>query len=104
MLGSLFETADRLWFSLPPPERVSAFAEAGEIRCGTESGELADVLRLYHHKFGFIFVSYNGGNEPAEIVAICRARLGNSAETELQIATEEHRKRIEHRLTAFLEK
>ncbi len=65
--------------------------------------ELAEASSLYEAKFGFIFVLCVGDKSPDEVLAICRARLGNSVETELQIAAEEQRKIIEIKLDKLLE-
>lgn len=105
MLEALYEAADAVWFALPPNECITAFdtlandSEAGR----EEKSELGQATRLYREKFGFIFVVYKNGKTPDEVLAICRARLGNSTETELQIASEEYRKIIELRLNKLLE-
>ena len=105
MLDALYEVAGDIWFALPPNERISAFdtlatvSEAG----GEEKTGLGHATRLYREKFGFIFVLCETGKTPEEVLAICKARLGNSAETELQIASEEYCKIIELRLNKLLE-
>ena len=59
---------------------------------------------MYEDKFGFIFIVCATGKSADEMLAICRARLGNSVETELQIAAEEQPKITEIRLNKLLEK
>lgn len=64
--------------------------------------ELAGANRLYLDKFGFIFIVCATGKSADEMLAICKARLGNSAATELHIAAEEQRKITEIRLNKLL--
>ena len=130
MLEDLFRTAERTWFSLSSVEWLEAFAShpkigsskqapkqkkrAAEWSAGEQSGvksvpkdvrnELAEANRLYQEKFGFIFIVCATGKSADEMLAICRARLGNSAETEMRLAAEEQRKITEIRLNKLLEK
>jgi OHCU decarboxylase len=130
MLENLFKTADKIWFSLPIAEHLEAFAAHPKIGSnksaqtqkiqsakwskGEQSGmdsaaietrdALAEANRLYEDKFGFIFIVCASGKSADEMLAICRARLGNSMQTELQIAAEEQKKITEIRLTKLLEK
>jgi 2-oxo-4-hydroxy-4-carboxy--5-ureidoimidazoline (OHCU) decarboxylase len=66
--------------------------------------QLAEANRLYLEKFGFIFIVCATGKSADEMLAICRARFGNSAATELKIAAEEQLKITELRLNKLLEK
>ncbi len=66
--------------------------------------EIDEVMCLYEERFGFIFVVCADGKSSNELLSICRARLRNSAETELQIAAEEKLKIIEVRLAKVLER
>lgn len=107
MVEQLYETALDLLDALAPTcflEALSAEVSiSGDI--DTDDGLRADLdeaLGLYQEKFGFIFISSSGENS-GELLAICRARLGNSAETETQIAFEELRKITEIRLNKLLE-
>ncbi len=130
MLEDLFETAENTWASLSSADLLEAFAanppigskkiismqkeQAVSRSAGTRSGveiaenppydQLVEVSRLYEDKFGFIFIVCASEKTPDEILAICRARLGNSVETELRIATEEQRKITEIRLNKLLER
>lgn len=130
MLEDLFGTAERVWFSLSATDWREAFAahpkigsnkkapkqkaQAAKWSGGEQAGmnaadgdvrkQLAEVNRLYEDKFGFIFIVCATGKSADEMFAIARARLGNSAETELRIAAEEQRKITEIRLTKLLEK
>ena len=82
----------------------SAGEQSGVATAESEVGEqLAAVNRLYEQKFGFIFIVCATGKSADEMLAICRARLGNTPETELRIAAEEQRKITEIRLNKLLE-
>jgi OHCU decarboxylase len=130
MLEDLFATAEKVWFSLAPADRLEAFAAhpkigskksapAQDMRAADWSGaeqsgmaaasddvreQLAEVNRLYEDKFGFIFIVCATGRSADEMAAIARARLGNSLETEMQLASEEQAKITEIRLSKLLEK
>jgi OHCU decarboxylase len=130
MLDNLFADAENIWFSLSTSDRLEAFAshpkigskkaapkqqvKSAEWSAGEQSGmavasdsvqnDLAETNRLYLEKFGFIFIVCATGKTAEEMLAVCRARLGNSIETELKIAAEEQRKITEIRLNKLLEK
>jgi len=130
MLENLYAAAERVWFSLPVADHLEAFAshpKIGSKKAGKnqaaksadwskseQSGadaagddireQLAEANRLYEDKFGFIFIVCATGKTADEMLAICRARLGNSIETELQIAAEEQARITEIRLNKLLEK
>lgn len=108
MIEPLFAKADSLWSALSNADRLDAYSgESGlsDLGVGNEEtiSELNEAYRLYRVKFGFIFIVNTSGRSATEVLAICRARLGNSVETELVIAAEEQRKITESRLTQFLE-
>ncbi len=129
-LENFYRHADDIWFSLSPGDHLEAFAahpkigshkaapvqnkQAAEWSSSEQSGveiaadkvlsELVDANRLYETRFGFIFIVCATGKSADEMLAICRARLGNSLETELHIAAEEQRKITEIRLNKLLEK
>ena len=130
LLEDLFEKAENIWFALSIADQLEAFAahpkigsskpaatqkkRAAEWSSGEQSGmddaendvreQLADANRLYQDKFGFIFIVCASGKLADEMLAICRARFGNSVETELRIAAEEQHKITEIRLNKLLEK
>ena len=130
MLEDLYAAAEEIWFSLPPSDWLEAYAahpqigsnhaaasqkkQAADWSAGEQSGvnaaadsvreQLADANRLYKNKFGFIFIVYASGKTADEMLAICRARHGNSVETELKIAAQEQHKITETRLNKLLEK
>lgn len=130
MLENLYESAESVWFSLSSADHLEAFAshpkigsqnaapwqqaKSAEWSSGEQSAmqtaedtvrnQLAKANRLYEAKFGFIFIVCATGKTADEMLAICRARLGNSAETELKIAAEEQRKITEIRLNKLLER
>jgi len=130
MIEDLFATADKTWSSLSIADHLEAFAahpkigskraaasqkvQAAKWSAGEQSGvdsaaqnvrsELDDANRLYEDRFGFIFIVCASGRSAEEMLAICRARFGNSVETELAIAAEEQRRITQIRLNKLLEK
>ena len=108
-LARPFPLIEPLWSALSNADRLEAYSgegRLGDLASSDEEmiSELAEAFRLYRDKFGFIFIVNTGGRSAIEVLAICRARLGNSVETELVIAAEEQRKTIESRLRQLLEK
>ena len=129
LVEKLFTHARQVWFSLSRVDQLEAFAAhpkigaasgpATSVRSGEWSSteqagvndagdrildELAEANRLYEKKFGFIFIVFATGKTAEEMLAMCRARYGNSTETELEIAAEEQYKITELRLTKLLER
>jgi OHCU decarboxylase len=130
MLEKLFRTAETVWFDLSTVDWLEAFAahpkigsseaaplqkkRAAKWSSKEQSGvdgagdkvrkELAECNRLYLEKFGFIFIVCATGRSADEMLAICKARIRNSAATELSLAAEEQFKITEIRLTKLLEK
>jgi len=128
MLDNIFETAEKIWFALPATDHLEAFAAHPKIgakkseqshrsrkwseneqsgmttAAATVHDALAEANRLYENKFGFIFIVCAAEKDAEEMLAICRARLGNSVQTELQIAAVEQQKITEIRLAKLLEK
>lgn len=129
MLGHMFQKAAEIWFSLSAADYLEAFAAHPKIGSGKPaaaqnkraatwsrgeqaaarngdravSGRLAEVNSLYENKFGFIFIVCATGRSAEEILAIAEARLGNSLQTEMQLAAEEQHKITELRLAKLLE-
>ena len=129
LLENLYEAAEEIWFSLSHADWLEAFAAHPKIGSGhaaprqqartadwsgdEQSGmkaadesvrdELAEANRLYEEKFEFIFIVCATGKTGSEMLAICRARLRNSAETEMRLAAEEQRKITALRLDKVLE-
>ena len=130
MVDRMFETAENIWESLPPADWLEAFAAHPKIgsrkpaakqkerarkwSAGEQAGvdkaetrvlrELAEINRLYHEKFGFIFIVCASQKSAEEMLAIAKARIGNSVETELRLAAEEQKKITEIRLSKLLER
>jgi OHCU decarboxylase len=130
MLEDLFRSAEDIWFSLGPQDWLEAFAAHPKIgskdtstaqqhrsanwSAGEQSGiseaedavltDLKKANKLYEEKFGFIFIVCATGKSADEMLAICRARFGNSSQTEMQIAAAEQAKITEIRLTKLLER
>jgi OHCU decarboxylase len=129
LLTYLFETGEEIWFSLPTVDQLEAFAahprigstepaDGQKARAATWSAgeqsavataaddikkQLAEANALYADKFGFIFIVCATGKSADEMLAICKARLRNSAETELKLAAIEQWKITEIRLNKLLE-
>ncbi len=53
---------------------------------------LAEVNEQYERKFGYIFIVCASRKSADEMLALLKARLGNSPENEIKIAAEEQRK------------
>ncbi len=130
MLDDLFETAEKSWFALGPADWLEAYAahpkigskkpaasqgtQAAAWSAGEQAGtrqaadktkrELEELNHLYETKFGFIFIVCASGKTAEEMLAICRARLKNSLETELKLAAIEQQKITEIRLGKLLER
>lgn len=130
LVEDLFTCAAKKWLALPPADWLEAFAahpkigskkaantqksraadwsmdeQASTAAAGAKTKEeLAELNRLYEEKFGFIFIVCAAGKTADEMLAICKARLGNSVETELRLAAVEQQKITEIRLTKLLEK
>lgn len=128
-LENLFTAAEENWFALSAADQLEAFAAHPKIgdtpqtsestsrsadwSTGEQSGvsdaddavraELAEVNRLYHEKFGFIFIVCATGKSAREMLAIAKARIRNSVQTELALAAEEQNKITRLRLDKFLE-
>ncbi len=87
----------------PAQQERSAAWSAGE-QAGMNSAddllkqELAAANREYFEKFGFIFIVCATGKSAAEMLELCKARLGNDRETEIVIAASEQQKITEIRL------
>ena len=64
--------------------------------------ELAAANRAYYEKFGFIFIVCATGKTAAEMLELCRARLGDDRKTEIIIAAGEQEKITEIRLRKLL--
>ncbi|AFM11978.1 2-oxo-4-hydroxy-4-carboxy-5-ureidoimidazoline decarboxylase [Turneriella parva] len=55
-------------------------------------GELATLNKSYLQKFGFIFIVFATGKSAAEMLALLKARIGNSREEEIRNAAAEQLK------------
>ena len=66
--------------------------------------ELAAANRAYLEKFGFIFIVCATGKTAAEMLELCRTRLGHDRETEIANAAAEQQKITEIRLRKLLSK
>ncbi len=130
MLENLFTRSDDIWFALSPADWLEAFAAHPKIGSkrpakkqkarsadwsadeqsavsdaeGQVRKDLDNANSLYEAKFGFIFIVCATGKSADEMLAICRARLGTSIETELRIAGAEQNKITALRLNKLLER
>jgi 2-oxo-4-hydroxy-4-carboxy-5-ureidoimidazoline decarboxylase len=125
---SLFAASDAVWLTLPESEWQQAFdshprigqshAQAATAQSlAWSSGEqsaamasqddaakhaLAEGNRDYEAKFGRIFLVCTSGKSTHEILAILRARMGNTPEQELREAVEQQRQITQLRLRRWL--
>ncbi|HYR46906.1 MAG TPA: 2-oxo-4-hydroxy-4-carboxy-5-ureidoimidazoline decarboxylase [Thermoanaerobaculia bacterium] len=100
--------ADAIWRALSPQDWLEAFAgharigerasgTAGEEQAGTRSASrqtlesLARANRDYEERFGHIFIVCATGKSAGEMLDLCRGRLHNDPERELEVAAEEQR-------------
>ena len=122
--SELINTAAEIWSDLQADDWLEAFSAhpmIGEMKAapaqqarsadwssGEQAGvssandmvkqELAAANRAYYEKFGFIFIVCATGKTAEEMLGLCRVRLGNDRETEMEIAAAEQRKITEIRL------
>ena len=124
---SLFAASDAIWLALPEPDWQQAFDShprigqrdahkataqsltwsTGEQSAAMASQDdaksaLAEANRAYEAKFGRIFLVCASGKSTQEILAILRARMGNTAEQELCEAVEQQRQITQLRLRRWL--
>lgn len=120
--------ANEEWFALPATEWKAAFAHHPRIgdvdalrarpgaaatlslreQAGVDTAD-ADVLRAlldanreYEARFGYIFIVCAAGRTAGQMLGMLRARLGNNAPEELQVAAREHAKISALRLAAVV--
>ena len=124
----LSEAAADIWNSLQPSDWLEAFEshpkigeskaahsqqrQSAEWSAGEQAGvlstddlirhELADANQKYFDRFGFIFIVCATGKTAQEMLELCRERLGNELETEIEIAANEQQKITEIRLQKLL--
>jgi 2-oxo-4-hydroxy-4-carboxy-5-ureidoimidazoline decarboxylase len=125
---ALLEAADREWVSLSPEDWREAFSRhprigenagdttqteqgrrwsAGEQRGMEQAGAgvreaLARANREYEARFGYIYIVCATGKSAGEMLAMARARLANTPESELLIAAQEQQKIMRRRLETML--
>jgi len=126
--AALLEKAEQIWQSLEAKDWLEAFAAHPKIgaraeprqsaqfarwshaeQSGTSAAgesvfsDLDEANRLYEEKFGYIFIVCATGKNAEEMLALCRRRLSNDADSEIRIAADEQRKITEIRLKKLLE-
>jgi OHCU decarboxylase len=126
--AALLTSADRIWRALDESDWREAFAhhprigetrsavpqderarqwsdaEQGGTREATDDvrAELAELNARYEARFGFICIICATGRSAEEMLAITRARLGNSPEVEMRVSAEEQRRITRLRLEKLL--
>ncbi|MEK7486393.1 MAG: allantoicase, partial [Planctomycetota bacterium] len=114
-LAHLFQTAQQIWFNLPPSEWMNAFSqhpkigdktnlkekfkntqtwaenEQSQIKEATDEvlQKLVDGNKVYESKFGHIFIVCATGKSANEMLHLLEKRIGNNPYQELKIAAEE---------------
>jgi OHCU decarboxylase len=125
---ALLRAADEVWQALDPTDWREAFAHhprLGEAQSTAPQDErargwssteqvglrdaatdvlvqLVDANARYEARFGYICIICATGRGAEEMLAITRARLGNSAEVELRVSAEEQRRITRLRLEKLL--
>lgn len=111
-LEELQAKADSVWLALGPDDWLEALE--GHPRIGEGGGAaqehsrqeqagmqdasrsvrdaIADGNRRYEERFGHVFLIAAAGKQPQEILENLNRRLDNTAEQELRVAAEEHRR------------
>jgi 2-oxo-4-hydroxy-4-carboxy-5-ureidoimidazoline decarboxylase len=123
----LFEVSDWVWAGLNEDDWREAFeshprigqqyaraATTESLACSSEEQRaaaaqedetklaLAEANRQYEEKFGRIFIVCASGKSAAEILAICRERMKNTAADEMLEAAEQQRQITQLRLRKWL--
>ena len=81
----------------------SAGEQAGMSSAGDQlKQDIAAANREYFEKFGFIFIVCASGKGAAEMLELCRARIGNDRDTEIRNAATEQEKITAIRLRKLL--
>lgn len=117
-IAAMKSTAGVIWGSLRERDYLQAFeahpmigdvdslrkkyASTKAMASGEQSGaagadeavlkELSDLNHTYLEKFGFIFIVFATGKSAAEMLALLKARIGNSREREIENAAAEQLK------------
>ncbi|MGI9065526.1 MAG: 2-oxo-4-hydroxy-4-carboxy-5-ureidoimidazoline decarboxylase [Pyrinomonadaceae bacterium] len=128
-LAELVEQADKIWWSLEPPDWLEAFhshPKIGEKKAAAATSDqskrwseaeqaavtiaasetleaLADLNRKYEEQFGYIFIVCATGKSSEEMLAILRQRLGNNSDEELRNAAAEQAKITQLRLKKLID-
>jgi len=82
--------------AVPQDDRARGWSAGEQAVLSTAASDLKDALAAanaaYEQQFGYICIVCATGKDSEELLAITRARLGNSPQIELRIAAEEQRK------------
>ncbi len=115
----VFASAERIWWDIAPADWLEAFRahpRIGEKASGAAAqeqssmqaasddvrAELARANAEYEQKFGWIYIVCASGKSPEAMLAMCRARMANDADTELKVAAEEQLRITKLRLEKLL--
>ena len=117
----VFESAERLWWDLPPEEWLAAFAAHPRIGDTAASGReaheqsgmvaaaddlkarMAQANRDYEAKFGWIYLVCATGKTADEMLTFARTRMTNEPAAELRVAAAEQARITRLRLEKLLE-
>jgi len=118
---SLYDAADRVWWSLDQSDWLQAFAahprigdraaadptaqreQAGAARASAElRAALAEANRRYEERFGRVFLICAAGKSAEDLLASIRHRMGNDEQAELHVAAAEQAKITRLRLERLL--
>jgi 2-oxo-4-hydroxy-4-carboxy-5-ureidoimidazoline decarboxylase len=97
----------RIGDAAPAHGRSAAWSrgeQAGVATAGADLlAELAAANAAYERQFGHVYLVCASGRDAAELLAVCRSRLGNDPETERDVVTGELAKINQLRLAKLLE-
>lgn len=127
---NLFETSEKIWFSLKKEDWLEAFKHHPKIgnidslkekysvskdlakseQAGVSTASLETLTELseynsdYEKKFGYIFIVCATGKSAEEMLSIIKKRMKNEPEDEIQIAMREQNEITKIRLNNIKEK
>lgn len=114
-IGEMKITAENIWLTMTEQDHLQAFeahpmigdvsslrakyASTKAMASGEQSGasgadeiilaELSELNHTYRNKFGFIFIVFATGKSAGEMLALLRARIGNTRSQEIENAAAE---------------
>jgi OHCU decarboxylase len=123
--SSVFETAERVWFSLDEVAWLEAFAAhprigerkaattdylahssseqaAAQQTLGPVADRLAELNYVYEERFGFRYIIFANGRGAPELLAVLEERLGHTRDEELSEAARQQHRITHLRMTKWL--